>query len=158
MLRRNMIALIVAVIAALAVTGGLLVWDNHRDAAVAAARRDAPPEAGRVVAEMLSYSADTIDRDLAAVDGLTGSFQDEYRRLVTETIAPVAKEKGVSTKARIVSAGVLSAARDRVTLLMFIDQITVSTTVPAPTTSSSRVSVTAELHDGRWLVSGMTPL
>ncbi|WP_156959585.1 hypothetical protein [Nocardia sp. BMG51109] len=143
---------------ALTVAAVLLVRDNRHDAATAAARRDAPPAARETIAAMLSYAADTVDKDLAAVPGLTGPFQDDYHNLVNRTIVPVAKEKGVSTKARVVSTGVLSASTDRATLLMYIDQVTISTAAPSPTTSSSRVTVTAEKHDGHWLVSGMTPL
>ncbi|MFI7670434.1 hypothetical protein [Nocardia sp. NPDC049526] len=156
--RLSMIPLLTAALVALTVAAVLLVRDNRHDAATAAARRDAPTAARDTVAAMLSYTSATVDKDLAAVAGLTGAFQDDYRNLVNKTIVPVAKEKGVSTRARVVSAGVLSASSDRVTVLMFIDQVTISTAVPAPTTSSSRVTVTVEKHDDHWLVSGMAPL
>ncbi|MEV5832719.1 hypothetical protein [Nocardia sp. NPDC052112] len=158
MLRLCMFPLLAAVIVALTVAAVLLVRDNRHDAAMAAARRDAPAAARETVAAMLSYTSATVDRDLTTVAGLTGSFQDDYHNLVSKTIVPVAKEKGVSTRARVVSAGVTSASTDRVTVLMFIDQVTISTAVPAPTTSSSRVTVTVEKHDDHWLVSGMAPL
>ncbi|MQY24214.1 hypothetical protein [Nocardia macrotermitis] len=157
-LRLRLIPLISALIVALAVTAVLLVRANQREAATDAARRDAPAAARDTVSRMLSYTATSADKDLANVPGLTGSFQSAYHDLVTRTIIPVAKDKGVSTRARVVSTGVLTAAPDRVTLLMYIDQVTVSTAVPAPTTSSSRVSVTAEKHDGHWLIGDMTPL
>jgi Mce-associated membrane protein len=157
-LRFSLIPLAAAVIVALTVAAVLLVRENQHDTAVATARRDAAPAAQDTVAAMLSYTSPTVDKDLGAISGLTGSFEDEYHNLVTKTIVPVAMEKGVSTRARVVSTAVLSAAPDRVTMLMFIDQVTISTAVPTPTTSSSRVTVTAEKHGARWLVSGMAPL
>ncbi|WP_216894237.1 hypothetical protein [Nocardia alni] len=147
-----------AIIVAVTVVAVLLVRENQRESAVAAARRDAPPAATDTVTAMLSYSSTTVDKDLDAVRGLTGSFQDQYHALVDKTIVPVAKEKGVSTRARVVSTAVLSASAGRATLLMFIDQVTISTAVPTPTTTSSRVTVTAEQDDGHWLISDMTPL
>lgn len=157
-LRGSIVPLISALIAGLTITAVLLVRDNQRDSATATARRDAPPAAQETVATMLSYTATTVGKDLTAVPGLTGSFQDQYRHLVTQTIIPVAQDKGVTTRARVVSTAVLAASPNRVTLLMYIDQVTVSTAVPAPTTSSSRVTVTAEKHGNQWLISGMTPL
>ncbi|WP_067901497.1 hypothetical protein [Nocardia vaccinii] len=154
----SIIPLVSAVIVAATVAAVLLVRDNRHAADTAAARREAPSAAVETISKMLSYTADNVDEQLTSVTGLTGSFQDDYRSLVTKTIAPVAKQKGVTTRAHIVATGVLAAAPDRVTLLMYIDQITISTAVPAPTTSSSRVTVTAEKHGDRWLVSDMTPL
>lgn len=158
MLRLSIIPLVSALIVAATIAAVLLVRDNRHDADTAAARREAAPAAGETVSKMLSYTADDVDKQLGSVTGLTGSFQDDYRNLVTKTIAPVAKEKGVTTRAHVVATGILAAAPERVTLLMYIDQVTVSTAVPAPTTSSSRVTVTTEKHGDHWLVSGMTPL
>ncbi len=157
-LRLSVVPLTAAIIVAVTVIAVLLVRENQRDSAVAAARRDAPPAATDTVTAMLSYSSTTVDKNLDAVRGLTGAFQDQYRTLVDKTIVPVAKEKGVSTRARVVSSAVLSASADHATLLMFIDQVTISTAVPTPTTTSSRVTVTAIRHDGHWLISDMTPL
>ncbi|AHH18068.1 hypothetical protein NONO_c32810 [Nocardia nova SH22a] len=156
--RLGVIPLVSAVIVAATVAAVLLVRANQHDADTATARREAPPAAGETVSKMLSYTADDVDKQLGSATGLTGSFQDDYRSLVTKTIAPVAKQKGITTRAHVVAVGVLAAAPQRVTLLMYIDQVTVSTAVPAPTTSSSRVTVTAEKHANHWLVSGMTPL
>ncbi|MFF3572807.1 hypothetical protein [Nocardia jiangxiensis] len=156
--RLSIIPVLAALIIALTVAAVLLVRDNQRATATATARRDAPQAAQETVAKMLSYTATTVGKDLTAVPGLTGPFRDQYRDLVTRTIVPVAQDKGVTTRAHVVSTGILAASPDHITLLMYIDQVTVSTAVPAPTTSSSRVSVTAEKHGDQWLISGMTPL
>ena len=157
-LRLSIIPVVSALIVAATVAAIVLVRENRHDADTVTARREAPPAAGETVSKMLSYTAADVDKQLGAVTGLTGSFQDDYHSLVGKTIAPVAKQKGVTTRAHVVATGVLAAEPERVTLLMYIDQVTVSTAVPAPTTSTSRVTVTAEKHGNHWLVSGMTPL
>ena len=139
--------------------GGTLLWSHHRSAAAETARVEVIGVAPMLVENLLSYNSDTVDEDLAhAAEGASGTFQDRFAEFGSKTVAPQSKEQGISTKARVVDVGVLSAAEDRAELLLFVDQITTSVARPAPASTSSRVEVTLDRVDGTWLVSAMTPV
>ena len=109
-------------------------------------------------AAILSYQADTAERDLnAARDRLTGSFLDEYTKLINEVVIPGAKEKKISAVATVPAGGSVSATPDQAVALVFIDQ-TVTVGGSAPTNTASSVRVTLDRVDGRWLVSGFEPV
>lgn len=149
----------VATVALLTTVCVMLIRANHADNAIAAAQGDASAAARDRVAAMLSYNAATVDKDLAnAESGVTGSFRQDYRDLVRKTVIPVAKEKGVSTKASVVQVGVISTTTQHATLLLFIDQMTTSIDTPAPTVDASRVKVEMDHQGGQWLVSSMSPV
>ena len=51
-----------------------------------------------------------------------------------------------------------SASRDRVEVLLFVDQTTVRTGLEQPRVEQNRVRLTLDDVDGRWLVSGLDAL
>ncbi|MFD4470298.1 hypothetical protein ACFWPA_18625 [Rhodococcus sp. NPDC058505] len=160
-MRGRRIALVVAalivVVLVLAVTA--LAWLSRGSAAREAARADALAEGPAVVEAVLSYNAQTVDADLdRAGQDTTGDFRREFVDYASTTVAPQSKERGISTRARVVEAGYLDGTADRARLLMFIDQITTSTAQPAPAATASRVEVTLELDDGRWRIGALTPV
>lgn len=109
-------------------------------------------------AKILTYHADSADKDLAAArDGLTGTFRDDYTKLTREVVIPGAKEKSISTVATVPAASSVSASADHAVVLVFIDQ-TVSMRSDAPTSTSSSVKVTLDKQNGRWLISGFNPI
>ncbi|MDV6274940.1 hypothetical protein R3Q06_15680 [Rhodococcus erythropolis] len=139
--------------------GGTAIWSHHSSGAAETARVEVIGVAPTLVEKLLSYNSDTVDEDLArAAEGASGSFQDSFTEFGSKTVAPQSREQGISTKARVVDVGVLSAGADRAEVLMFVDQITTSTAQPAPASTSSRVEVTLDRVEGTWLVSAMTPV
>jgi Mce-associated membrane protein len=137
---------------------GFLKWQDssHREAQAAAAESVAV--ARDTTAAMLTYKADTVDQDLNAVrDRLSGSFLDDYAKLVNEVVIPGAKEKKISAVAQAPAAASVSATPAHAVALVFVDQ-TVTIGNGAPTSSASSVRVTLDKVDGRWLVSGFDPV
>ena len=122
-------------------------------------RRVYIPDAARdATIAMLSYRADTAERDLtAALDRITGPFRDSYTDLVQNTVIPAAKEKKISAQARVPAAASASADRQRAVVLVFVNQ-TVTVGGGAPTETLSSVKVTLEKVGERWLVSGFDPV
>jgi Mce-associated membrane protein len=107
---------------------------------------------------VLSYKPETVDRDLkAAADRLTGSFRQQYTQLVSDVVAPGAKQQHISAVATVPSAASVSAAGKHAVVLVFVDQ---TTTIgnDAPTQSTSSVRVTLDKVDGRWLISQFDPV
>ena len=107
---------------------------------------------------MLSYRADTAEKDLtAARDRLTGSFRDAYSRLVNEVVIPGAKQKRISAAATVPAASSVSATENHAVVLVFVDQTTTFGNEP-PTTNTSSVRVTLDMVDKRWLVAQFEPI
>jgi Mce-associated membrane protein len=108
--------------------------------------------------KILSYHADSADKDLAAArDGLTGSFRDDYTKLTRDVVIPGARQKSISTVASVPAAALMSASAEHAQVLVFIDQ-TVSMGTEPPTSTSSSVKVTLDKQSGRWLISGFDPI
>lgn len=152
-------AISVVLVAVLAIAACALLWIRRDGDALESARADAIAMAPALVEDLLTYTSEMVDSDLAAGAGAaTGTFKDEFVEFAATTVAPQSKAQGISTSARVVDVGLLGAMFDRVELLMFVDQITTSFAQPAPASSSSRVKVTVERVDDRWLVSELTPI
>lgn len=146
-------AVLVAV--ALAVFAGL---HAHRAAATSDARADALDAAKSRVPALLSYDKATLDEDLdRALAQTTGSFADDYEQILTEVVEPTAKRRGISTKAAISAAGVVSGDSDEVVVLVFLTQTTTAKGNRS-SVSGSRVEVTMERTGDDWKIAGLMPV
>ncbi|MDA0251203.1 MAG: hypothetical protein O2892_02525 [Actinomycetota bacterium] len=142
----------------LAVGAVWLGWKNASQRGVDVARTESVSAARDATIAMLSYRADTAERDLtAALDRITGPFRDSYTDLVQNTVIPAAKEKKISAQARVPAAASALADRQRAVVLVFVNQ-TVTVGGGAPTETLSSVKVTLEKVGERWLVSGFDPV
>lgn len=142
----------------LAAAAGSLKWQesSRRDAEVAASESVAA--ARDTTAAILSYKADTADQELnAARDRLTGTFLEDYEKLVNDVVIPGAKEKKISAVAQVPAAASVSATSNHAVVLVFIDQ-TVTIGKDAPTSTASSVRVSLDKVGSRWLVSGFEPV
>lgn len=155
-------SLLVALLPALALILGLgvayLKWldGSARESQTAA------EESVRVASEstiaILSYHPETVDRDLKAAAGrLAGDFQQQYTQLVTDVVAPGAKQQHISAVATVPAAASVSATGSHAVVLVFVDQ---TTTIgnDAPTATTSSVRVTLDKVGGQWLISQFDPV
>lgn len=112
------------------------------------------------VAQLLSYDYRTIDAKLAEQrPWLTGPFSDKYATLVTGKIAPAAQRAEVQTRAQVVAAGVESATKHHVQLLLFLNVAAVSKAhAQQPQITGSRLRVTMEYVNGAWRISALDPV
>ncbi len=123
------------------------------------ARADAMSTASRTVSAMFTYEPATVDTELPrAADNLTEEFRAEYMKLVEQAIAPGAKEKQLTVKATTQAEGVVSAEPEHAVVLLYLNQLTTSKESPEGATSGSRVRVTLDKSDNRWLVAQVTPV
>lgn len=119
-------------------------------------------EVARVASEgavaLLSYHADSVEKDLsAASERLTGSFREDYEKLTREVVIPGSHEKGISAVASVPAAATVTATPAHAVVLVFVDQnITVGS--DPPTSSSSSVRVTMDKLDDGWMISGFEPV
>ncbi|MET8654441.1 h domain protein [Nocardia aurea] len=148
----------VVIAAAVIIMGinGFRYWDHQR---TEVARDEAVTAAQRTVSAMFTYDYGSVDTELPkAADNLSASFREDYLKLITQAIAPGAKEKQLTVNATTQAGGVVEAERSHVVVLLFLNQVTTSKDTPQGTTTGSRVRVTLDKTDDRWLVDSVNPV
>jgi Mce-associated membrane protein len=142
----------------LALGDGYLKWlDGSAHASRVAAEESVKAATDSTIA-ILSYRPDTVDRDLTGAAGrLTGGFRQQYTQLVSDVVAPGAKQQHISAVATVPAAASVSATENHAVVLVFINQTTtIGNDAPTQTTSSVRVTM-ERVHD-RWLISQFDPV
>lgn len=142
----------------LALGAGYLKWSAGAAEDLARARAESVQAARDDAVTLLTYHADTVDKDLAAArERLTGEFKDAYAELTREVVVPGAKEKHISSVAKANAAASVSATANHAVALVYLDQ-TVTIGAGAPTDTQPVVRVTLDRVNGRWLVSRFDPV
>jgi Mce-associated membrane protein len=143
----------------LALAAGYFKWVVASADELALARTESVRVASEDAAALLSYKADSADKDLndAARDRLTGDFKDAYINLIRQVVIPGAKEKHISAVAKVNAAASVSATGNHAVVLLFVDQ-TVTIGDGAPTDTQPVVRVALDKVNGRWLVSHFDPV
>ena len=160
--RLGLPAALAAAAVALAVGTAFLQWQAHTQRSVDVARTESLQAARDTTAAVLTYTPDTVEKDLAArTDKLTGAFRDEYTTLMTTQVIPGAKESNVTAVTEVPAAASVSVTRSRAVTLLFVDQTITRSDgggPPRPTRSTFGVRVTLEKTGERWLVSEFQPV
>lgn len=142
----------------LALAAGYLKWVAGLADDLARARAESVRVASEDAVVLLSYKADSVEKDLGAARGrLTGEFKDAYTELTRQVVIPGAKGKHISAVARVNSAAPVSVTSNHAVALLFVDQ-TVTIGDGAPTDTQPVIRVTLEKVNGRWLVSHFDPI
>ena len=142
----------------LAVAAGYLLWTDGSTDGVALARTESIRVASEDAVALLSYKAESADKDLnAARDRLTGDFKDAYTDLIRRVVIPGAKEKQISAVVKVTAVGSVSATDNNAVVLLFANQ-TVTIGGGAPTDTQPVIRVTLDKVNGRWLVSHFDPV
>ena len=144
--------------------GGLAAWlyfsqyrpDEQTDAAVAQSAVDAARD-GTVA--LLSYKPDTLNQDFAAAKThLAGDFLNYYDQFTKQIVSPAAKEKAVTTTAKVVGAAASELHPNSAVVLIFVNQVTTSKDRPDPAMASSSVRVSLTKVHGDWLITKFDPV
>ncbi|ORW41763.1 hypothetical protein AWB90_21050 [Mycobacterium paraense] len=142
----------------MAMAAGYLKWydSSARDSRLAAGESVRAASEGAIA--MLSYRPDTVDRDLGlARNRLTGVLRDSYGSLIHDVVIPGSRQKKISATASVPAAASVSASPSHAVVLMFVNQTIIIGNDP-PTNTASRVRVTLDKLDGRWLISSFDPI
>lgn len=108
---------------------------------------------------VLSYSPDTLDKDFAtAKSHLTGEFLTYYSQFTQQIVTPAVKQKGVKTTASVIRAAVSELAPTKAVVLLYINQLTMSTDRAEPAQAESSVLVTLVKVNDNWLISEFNPI
>jgi Mce-associated membrane protein len=156
--RRRFAAALPVVALILALGVGYLKWLDGTERASRIAAEESVKAASESTIAILSYKPETVDQDLkAAADRLTAGFRQQYTQLVTDVVAPGAKQQHIAAVATIPAAASVVATGKQAVVLVFVDQTTTIGNDP-PTQSTSSVRVTLDKVDGRWLISQFDPV
>jgi Mce-associated membrane protein len=142
----------------LAATAGYLKWVDStvRDAELA--RAQSVQAAVDSTVAMLSYRPDTVTQNLAAaLDRMTGSFRGSYASLTHDVVIPGATQRQISAVATVPAAAAVSATQTHAVVLLYVNQTTTMGS-DSPTDTASRVKVTLEKVNDRWLISQFDPI
>lgn len=140
------------------VGAGAASWQADRSGQSAEAADAALAAAQQRVPMLLSYDAATLGDDLdRAIEMTTGEFRTEFSAMIAETVRPQAEKRGVSTRAEVTGAGVVSAKPDVVVVLCLIDQTTTGRK-GQPARAISRVEVELVRVDDSWKIAGLDPV
>lgn len=142
----------------LAVAAGFLKWQDSSARMSQIARVESVAAAKDSTIAMLSYQADTAEKDLnGARNRLTGKFEESYTQLINDVVIPGSQQQHISTTATVPAVASVSATPSRAVALLFVNQTAIINGSP-PNETISSVRVTLDKIDGRWLISGFEPV
>ncbi|OHU26790.1 hypothetical protein BKG76_07290 [Mycobacteroides franklinii] len=164
--------IVAAVVTAFAVAGcGLLGWKlvadrraTHdlsgewrttliRDREVHEAGRQAQDASADFILALTNVDYRDLDRQRSAVlEKSTGQFKKTYENSSAQLRQVLAENKS-KAEGKVTASAIQSESVDKVVVLLFVDQSVSNVAVPDPRQDKSRVKITMEKVDGRWLAS-----
>ena len=152
-LRRVLVGVVAVIfVAALAVSGvlGWLLWQERE---VTRAGERAQQAAVAYAQILTSIDSSKVDENFNQVlDGSTGEFKDMYSQSSVQ-LRQLLIDNKASAHGVVVESAIQSASKDKVVVLLFVDQSVSNTSVPDPRIDRSRIKMTMEFVDGRWRAS-----
>lgn len=160
-------AVLGVVLVAALLAAAVLGWQYRQGRQAEQARGEALAAARQAAPVVLSYDYRHLDRDFSRARALlTGHFRDQYGKTTKAVVAPTATKYHGVVKATVATpadggapaVSVVSATPDRAVVLLFVNQVTSSTQVPAPRLDLNRVRMTLTRTSDGWKVSGVDAL
>ena len=141
-------------------TGWLYFFQYRADQQVDPAAQEVALKAAQDgTVAVLSYSPDTLDKDLDnAKSHLTGDFLKYYDDFTNQVVRPAVQQKSVQTQAKVIRSAVSEMQPDKAVVLVFVNQQTTSTDRTEPSLAASSVRVTVNKVNGNWLISSFDPI
>jgi len=129
---------------------GWPLWQQHRVASAAAAGQRAAVDYAEA---LTSIDSNRVDDDFATVlNGATGNFKETYTKASVQ-LRQLLIDNKASAQGKVVGSAVQSESTDTVVVLLMVDQTVTNTTRPDPRVDRSRMKMTMQKVDGRWLAS-----
>ncbi|WP_174550522.1 hypothetical protein [Nocardia shimofusensis] len=151
--RRGLVPALSVLAIAATVAAVFFGWKVKQHNDLQAAADEALAAARAYAVTLTSVDSNNLDRDFAAVlDGSTGEFRDMYTRSSGQ-LRELLVENKATGQGTVLDAAVKSAGETEVEVLLFIDQTVTNTASADPRIDRSRVVMTMQLVDGRWLAA-----
>ncbi|MFI5508924.1 DUF3329 domain-containing protein [Mycobacterium sp. NPDC051804] len=151
--RRLRIGAVVAIFIAALGTSGFLGWQLWQEKQVDQASQQAQQAAVTYAQILTSIDSNKVDENFAQVlDGSTGEFKDMYSQSSVQ-LRQLLIDNKATAHGVVLDSAVQSASKDKVVVLLFVDQSVSNTSVPDPRVDRSRIKMTMENVDGQWRAS-----
>ena len=152
-LRYTLTAVTILIFVAALGSSGYFGWQYTQQQDIDSASRAALSSAQRFAVTLTSIDTNSVDQNFTqVVDGSTGEFKDIYSQSANQLRQVLIDNKAMS-KGTIIDSAVKSASKTKVDVVLFVDQWITNVASPQPRLDRSRVAMTMELIDGRWLAS-----
>ncbi len=149
-LRRSVLPVLLVV--SLAVSG-FLGWRQWQEHQVEQAGQQALQAALAYAQVLTSIDSTNVDQNFREVlDGATGEFKDMYTQSSVQ-LRQLLIDNKATAHGVVVDSAIQSESTNKVVVLVFIDQTVTNAAVPDPRIDRSRIKITMEKVDGRWLAS-----
>jgi len=141
-------AVAVGVVVAVAAWEGWLLYQQHEKDVAAEQALDA---ATKYAVVLTSIDTNALDQNFDEVlNGSTGEFKDMYTKSSTQ-LRQLLVDNKAAAHGVVIDAAVKSVTTDKVEVLLFVDQSVSNLAAPDPRIDRSRIKMTMEKVDGRWL-------
>lgn len=132
---------------------GFLGWKIWQTQQLAQAGQQAQQAAIAYAQALTSVDSNNVDQNFRQVlDGATGEFKDMYTQSSVQ-LRQLLIDNKATAHGVVVDSAVQSCSADRAVVLMFIDQTVTNSQLPDPRMDRSRIKMTMEKVNGRWLAS-----
>lgn len=129
---------------------GWLLFAHHQRTVAAAEALEA---AEKYTLVLTSVDPTAIDKNFAEIlDGATGEFKDVYSSS-SEQLRQLLIDNKASAHGTVIDSAVKSATKNKVEVLLFVDQSVSNKTAPQAQIDRSRIVITMEKVKGRWLAA-----
>lgn len=145
-------ATILVMFAVLAAPGyeGWLLWRHHQKETAAAQALDA---AVNYTVILTNVDPNAIDKNFTEVlGGSTGEFKDLYAKS-SDQLRQLLLDNKAAAHGRVIDAAVESSDNVKAVVLLFVDQSVSNAATSEPQIDRSRIRMTMENVEGRWLAS-----
>jgi Mce-associated membrane protein len=149
--RRRLLAGIVVVIfiAALCVSA-FLGWASFQQRELTRAGQQAQQAAIAYAQILTSIDSNRVDDNFNKVlDGATGEFKDMYTQSSVQ-LRQLLIDNKASAHGAVVESAIQSETKNKVVVLLFVDQSVSNASVPDARIDRSRIKMTMDFVDGRW--------
>ncbi len=148
-----LVGIVVAVFVAVLALSGFLGWTVLQNQQVAQAGKQAQDAAVSYAQILTSIDSDKVDENFNQVlAGATGEFKDMYSQSSMQ-LRQLLIDNKASAHGVVMESAVQSATKDKVVVLLFVDQSVSNSTVPDPRIDRSRIKMTMDKVDGEWRAS-----
>lgn len=129
---------------------GWQLWQQHQIARASDEARQAAVSYAQV---LTSIDSNKVDENFDQVlDGSTGEFKDMYSKSSLQ-LRQLLIDNKATAHGVVVASGIESATKNKVVVLLFVDQTVANMNMPDPRIDRSRMQLTMEYADGRWRAS-----
>jgi Mce-associated membrane protein len=152
-MRLAMVGVAAAIFAAALVISSLSGWSLWKQRQIDIASEQARQAAIAYARTLTSIDSNNVDENFKQVlDGATGEFKDMYTRSSVQ-LRQLLIDNKATAHSTVVDSAIQSKSKNRVVVLLMVDQTVTNIDHPDPRVDRSRMKITMDKVDGRWFAS-----